>query len=47
MSKVIAINTIIETKNFLKRYEKAGICFIHSNDILMWLDNIHLELADK
>lgn len=47
MSKVRAINTIIETKNLLKRYEKAGICFIYINDILVWLDNIHLELEDK
>ena len=47
MSKVMAINTIVEKKNLLKRYKKVGIYFMRIDDILVWLDNIHLEMADK
>lgn len=47
MSKVTAINIIIKKKNQLRRYKEIGISFIDIDDVYDWLNNIHLELADK
>lgn len=46
MSKVNAINIIVEKKNQLRKYKEACISSIDINDILEWLDDIRLELED-
>lgn len=46
MSKVTAINEIIEKRNLLKKWEKRHATSVSIDIILMWLDNIQEELED-
>ena len=46
MSKVTAINEIIEKKNLLRKYQERRAISISIDVILMWLDNIKKELED-
>ena len=46
MSKVTAINEIIEKRNLLKKCKKKHATSINIDVILMWLDNIKKELED-
>ena len=46
MSKVTAINEIIEKKNLLKKCQEKHANYISIDAILVWLDNIKKELED-
>ena len=47
MSKVTAINIIIQKRNQLNRLEELQIPTIGIEDVRMWLDNIQRELEKK
>ena len=44
MSKVTAINIIIDKKNQLNRYQELNLPTVGIEDVRMWLDNIQREL---
>lgn len=46
MSKVTAINLIINMKNHLNRYKESNLFTVGIEDVLMWLDNIQKELEE-
>ena len=46
MSKVTAINEIIEKRNLLRKCKEKYATSINIDVILMWLDNIKKELED-
>lgn len=46
MSKVTAINEIIEKRNLLRKCKEKHATSINIDVILMWLDNIKKELED-
>ena len=46
MSKVTAINEIIEKKNLLRKCQEKHTNYVSIDVILMWLDNIKKELED-
>lgn len=46
MSKVTAINEIIEKRNLLKKWKERHATSVSIDIILMWLDNIQEELED-
>lgn len=46
MSKVSAINEIIEKKNLLRKCQEKHATFVNIDAILVWLDNIKKELED-
>ena len=46
MSKVTAINEIIEKRNLLMKCKEKHATSINIDVILMWLDNIKKELED-
>lgn len=47
MSKVTAINIIIDKKNQLNRYKELNLYTVGIDDTLMWLDNIQRELEKE
>lgn len=47
MSKVTAINIIIDKKNQLKRYKELNLPTIGIENVLTWLDNIQRELENN
>ena len=47
MSKVTAINIIIDKKNQLRKYKEVCISSIDIDDILMWLNEIQKELEEE
>ena len=47
MSKVTAINIIINKKNQLNRYKELHLSTVGIEDILMWLNNIQKELEEE
>ena len=46
MSKVTAINEIIEKRNLLRKCKEKHATSINIDVILMWLDDIKKELED-
>lgn len=46
MSKVTAINEIIEKRNLLKKWKERHVTSVNIDIILMWLDIIQEELDD-
>ena len=46
MSKVTAINEIIEKRNLLRKCKEKHATSINIDVILVWLDNIKKELED-
>ena len=46
MSKVTAINKIIEKKNLLRKYKDGCVSSISIDDIIVWLNDIQKELED-
>lgn len=46
MSKVTAINKIIEKRNLLRKCKEKRATSISIDAILVWLDNIKKELED-
>lgn len=46
MSKVTAINEIIEKKNLLRKWKERHATSVNIDIILMWLDIIQEELED-
>ena len=46
MSKVTAINEIIEKRNLLRKGKEKHATSINIDVILVWLDNIKKELED-
>ena len=46
MSKVTAINEIIEKRNLLRKCKEKHATSINIDVIFMWLDNIKKELED-
>lgn len=46
MSKVTAINEIIEKKNLLRKCQEKYANYVSIDAILVWLDNIKKELED-
>lgn len=46
MSKVTAINEIIEKKNLLRKCQEKYATSVNIDAILVWLDNIKKELED-
>lgn len=46
MSKVTAINEIIEKKNLLRKYQEKYVNYVSIDAVLTWLDNIKNELED-
>ena len=46
MSKVTAINEIIEKKNLLRKLKKECVSYIYIDTILVWLNDIQKELED-
>lgn len=47
MSKITAINEIIEKRNLLRKCKEKHATSINIDVILMWLDNIKKELEDE
>ena len=46
MSKVTAINEIIEKKNLLRKCQEKHANYVSIDAILVWLENIKKELED-
>ena len=46
MSKVIAINEIIEKKNLLRKCQEKHANYVSIDAILVWLNDIKNELED-
>lgn len=46
MSKVTAINEIIEKKNLLRKCQEKNANSVSIDAILVWLDNIKKELEE-
>ena len=46
MSKVTAINEIIEKENLLRKCQEKHTTSVNIDAILVWLDNIKKELED-
>lgn len=46
MSKVTAINEIIEKRNLLRKWKEKHTTSVSIDIILMWLDSIQEELDD-
>lgn len=46
MSKITAINIIIEKGNQLRKYKEACVSSIDIDEIFEWLNNIKNELED-
>ena len=46
MSKVTAINEIIEKENLLRKCQEKHATSVNIDVILVWLDNIKKELED-
>ena len=46
MSKITAINIIIEKENQLRKYKEVCVSSIDIDEIFEWLNNIKNELED-
>lgn len=47
MSKITAINIIINKKNQLNRYKELHLPTVGIEDVLMWLNDIQKELEEE
>lgn len=47
MSKVTAINIIINKRNQLNRYKELHLFTVGIDDVLMWLNDIQRELEKE